>query len=1028
MPRRKNAYLSDGSDSDASGSDASDYSANSQEDADSRAERRLFEHKGKRRRTGGGGGKAAAWEGVFGEGEDEGERRRARGVGAGGGGKGNKRTDWTKAPAFVPKSAAADEPTPDADEGSDDDDDGDGDDDDDSGTSDDSDDSGSDEDVTRPASPRVREDDDDAPATIGFGGSALRAASAFAAAGAAPRAAPVDRPYKGRGGIGSAARSGIGAGAGGADTPPETHGGIGSRAQAANELDEAATPEPELADVPSAFGRAARSFAASAREAGTSAPRQRFAGQAAAGATATSAGAGASGGPGAPAKHALTAQERSHFNKIAGSFGDRMLRNMGWDAGKGLGKNEDGRAVPVGDVAGLFAKKEGIKGGIRSEDSKREARRKGVLVDEPEDDGRKGRGKGKGRKGREAQPAQDDSWKRQRKVKVRVEHKTYDQLVAEAGDSTQAGVGLVIDARGGDLREVQSLSELSLSTWTPTNEAMQLPELRHNLRLILDMAKGDVDNLAREGRTVNERRRWALREEERAHRKVEETGKRIARLEGVQELAKSIQALTFTEAAKPDPSLKPLTESFEALLSMYKDEYKSLALDEVLVGAIAQILRSVFATWNPFDLSSDVLLSSLKQWRHAYNLPQPDETALVRDGDEVEVERSETMTAWESLLWNMWLPPVRSAINNEWAPEQPLQAVHLLESWAPLLSPFITHNILDQLVLPKLRRAMEAWDGRPARTGKPAKSLAGMLFPWLPVLGTRSGEVLDDGKRRVRSLVRRWNVGDGVPAELARWKADVFSSSEWDTLMAEAILPKLGATLRDDFRIDPRAQDLAPLESALAWHALVRPSHFARLFEIEFFPKWLDTLHVWLTYPGYNGDEVASWFEMWKRTFPDDVLANPAVAHGFDAGLTLIEDALRLGADAPSKLRKPHFVPLPPKPARSKSGRTATGTGTGTRAAPPGTGAGAGAARAGEDEITFRSLAEDFIAQADLLLLPLGKSHATTGKPLFRVARGVDGRAGVTVYVGQDAVFAQSADDGAFRAVTLDELVRRAGA
>ena len=78
-------------------------------------------------------------------------------------------------------------------------------------------------------------------------------------------------------------------------------------------------------------------------------------------------------------------------------------------------------------------------------------------------------------------------------------------------------------------------------------------------------------------------------------------------------------------------------------------------------------------------------------------------------------------------------------------------------------------------------------------------------------------------------------------------------------------------------------------------------------------------------------------------------------------------------------------------------------------------------------DITFRSLAEEFAAQNDLVFLPLGRSDTKTGKPLFRVSKSVDGRRGVTVYVGESAVFVQG-EDGNFRATSLDEMVKRAGA
>lgn len=82
MARRKTAYLSEGSDSEASDGEASNGGYNSQEDADSRAERALFEYNGsKRRKMGARGGKESAWEGIFGEDEDE-ARTQAQGLGA----------------------------------------------------------------------------------------------------------------------------------------------------------------------------------------------------------------------------------------------------------------------------------------------------------------------------------------------------------------------------------------------------------------------------------------------------------------------------------------------------------------------------------------------------------------------------------------------------------------------------------------------------------------------------------------------------------------------------------------------------------------------------------------------------------------------------------------------------------------------------------------------------------------------------------------------------------------------------------
>ena len=142
-----------------------------------------------------------------------------------------------------------------------------------------------------------------------------------------------------------------------------------------------------------------------------------------------------------------------------------------------------------------------------------------------------------------------------------------------------------------------------------------------------------------------------------------------ARLEQIQVHIANIATLASAEASKPNPSLEALAPSFDALLNEFAAEYAAMELDDVIVGAIAQVvsiplcvtfaaltpqLRNALAEWNPFDLSSDVLLASLKAWKRAYRLPVGDSESHRTEG--------RVMTAWESFLWGAWLPKVRSAI------------------------------------------------------------------------------------------------------------------------------------------------------------------------------------------------------------------------------------------------------------------------------------------------------------------------------------------------------------------------------
>jgi tuftelin-interacting protein 11 len=78
-------------------------------------------------------------------------------------------------------------------------------------------------------------------------------------------------------------------------------------------------------------------------------------------------------------------------------------------------------------------------------------------------------------------------------------------------------------------------------------------------------------------------------------------------------------------------------------------------------------------------------------------------------------------------------------------------------------------------------------------------------------------------------------------------------------VLLKYIIPKLSSTLRENFAVNPRSQDLGPLNAVLEWAGIIRDSILARVLEAEFFGKWLSTLHVWLTSKKPNFDEIVEW-------------------------------------------------------------------------------------------------------------------------------------------------------------------------
>ena len=272
-----------------------------------------------------------------------------------------------------------------------------------------------------------------------------------------------------------------------------------------------------------------------------------------------------------------------------------------------------------------------------------------------------------------------------------------------------------------------------------------------------------------------------------------------------------------------------------------------LGLDEAVAGALVPVLRRVLVDWDPLE-APHAFTATLAPWRAAL---QP---ASRAEG---------VMTPYESVLWNVWMPKIRSTLTGAWDVHDPASAIALVEAWRDLLPPFLYDNVLEQLVLPKLHCAVRHWSPRER------VPLHVLLLPWVPVGGKRMDTLLADARQQWRSALTAWRVADGVPPELAHWK-EVFPAKDWDALLLDKVVPALGKALRTDFVVNPADQDLATLDQVLAWRPVLRESVLSRLLEVEFGAHFLRTLHTWLVQPTLRFDEVAA-----------QLTAMPEVAHNY---------------------------------------------------------------------------------------------------------------------------------------------------
>lgn len=198
-----------------------------------------------------------------------------------------------------------------------------------------------------------------------------------------------------------------------------------------------------------------------------------------------------------------------------------------------------------------------------------------------------------------------------------------------------------------------------------------------------------------------------MHEESRVRTAVQSQEAKVGRLKGVMEIVGRVKEIEREmvgllgaaggEQLGAKVLLEPFADEFDELFGKFPEEYLEMQLDEVVVGAVAPIVsrgrfpllphtraelthpsrgsqcRRLFQDWDPLS-SPDFAVPELKRWRKHFLI---DKDVIKQDnGMDVDVFGSasysnggssqraadRSMTAYESMMWTVWLPRVRSAI------------------------------------------------------------------------------------------------------------------------------------------------------------------------------------------------------------------------------------------------------------------------------------------------------------------------------------------------------------------------------